>query len=136
MLSDVADTLAPGQTVPMAHMSLDPVDDEMFARGEVGVGKGESSRGDEWPKSSIAKRVRTLPRPRSPSILQSSLYLHLDRAVVKGKRKCTHVYTSRKRSKKHASASAVKLHGTRCDVRGAPPGCSTDVATSPMKFHC
>lgn len=94
----------------------------MFVRGEVSVGKGGSPRGDKWPKSSIAKRELTLPHPQNPSVLQSSPYLHPDRAVGKGKCKCTNVYTSCKWSKKDARVSAAKLHGTRCDVHGASLG--------------
>ncbi|KAJ8420936.1 hypothetical protein Cgig2_032134 [Carnegiea gigantea] len=71
--SDVADPMALGQSVCMADMGSDPVDDKIFAGGEVGVGEGELP---ERPKSSIAKRIRILPRPQNASVLQSSLYLH------------------------------------------------------------
>ena len=44
-------------------MRSNPVDDKIFTGGEVGVGEGDPSHGDERPKSSIAKRVQTLLRP-------------------------------------------------------------------------
>ncbi|KAJ8442638.1 hypothetical protein Cgig2_003682 [Carnegiea gigantea] len=76
---------------------------------------------EEWPKSSIVKKVRTCPQPRNPSVMQSSPYLHLNRAVGKGKRKCGNVYTSQKRSKKDGGVSAAHVAGTDMDVGGAPP---------------
>ena len=66
--------------------------------------------------------MRTLPRHRNPSVIRFFPYLHLDRAVGKGKRKYGNVYTSRKRSKKHGGVSAAQLAGTNGDVGGAPPG--------------
>ncbi|KAJ8428739.1 hypothetical protein Cgig2_022649 [Carnegiea gigantea] len=53
--------------------------------------------------------------------MQSSPYLHPDRAVGKGKRKCGNVYPSRKRSKKDGGVSVAYAAGTGMDVDGAPP---------------
>jgi len=53
--------------------------------------------------------------------MQSSLYLHPDQVVGKGKRKYSNVYTSRKWSKKYGGLSAAQLAGTNSDVGGAPP---------------
>jgi len=91
----------------MADMGLDPMDVKIFVEGEVGVGKGEPPHADERSKSSIAKRVRTLPRPRNPSVVQSSPYLHSNRALGKDKRKFANVYTSYKWLKKHGSVLAA-----------------------------
>jgi len=91
---------------PSSPMQSNNVAKTMVVR-ESGQVQGQSPCGEEWPKSSIAKRVRMLPRPRNPSVIQSSLYLHPDRAVGKGKRKCRNVYTSRKQSKKHGGVSAA-----------------------------
>ncbi|KAJ8425492.1 hypothetical protein Cgig2_029574 [Carnegiea gigantea] len=113
--SDVAETIAVGESVPSAQLGAHPVDAEL-------VVVGESPGSEERPKSSIAKRVWTRPRPQNPSVMQSSPYLYPDRAAGKVKRKCGNVYTSRKRSKKHGGVSAAYVAGTDRDVGGAPPG--------------
>ncbi|KAJ8429906.1 hypothetical protein Cgig2_025336 [Carnegiea gigantea] len=113
--SDVAETTAAGER---AH----PVDAELVVEGEVGKVQWQSPADEERPKSSIAKRVRTCPRPRNPYSMQSSLYLHPDRAVTKGKHKCGNAYISRKWSKKVGGVSAAHVAGTDVDVGGAPAG--------------
>ncbi|KAJ8427237.1 hypothetical protein Cgig2_016929 [Carnegiea gigantea] len=96
-------------------MPLDPVEDDMFVRGKT----GEVTCADEWPVSSIMKRVRTLPRQRNPFVMQSSPYLHHDQEVKKGKCKCTNVYIYQKRSKKHVDISSKQLVGANNNVSGA-----------------
>ncbi|KAJ8422969.1 hypothetical protein Cgig2_002580 [Carnegiea gigantea] len=120
-LRDVADTMAAGESVSSGQLGSHLVEAELFVGGEVGEVQGQSPYGEERPKSSIAKRV-TLPWHRNPSIMQSSLYLHPDRAVGKGKHKYGNVYTSRKWSKKHGGLSAAQLADTDSNVSGAPPG--------------
>ncbi|KAJ8420215.1 hypothetical protein Cgig2_021429 [Carnegiea gigantea] len=90
--SDVADTMVVQQTMRMADMGSNPIDDEIF------IGEG-------------ATRIRTISLPQNPSVLQSSPCLHLDRALGKGKGKCANVYTSHKRSKKHGSGLAPSGKG-------------------------
>ncbi|KAJ8432926.1 hypothetical protein Cgig2_023056 [Carnegiea gigantea] len=96
--SDVADTTTVGESVPSRQLGSHPVEAEFFVGGEVG----------EVQRQSLC--------------VQSSPYLHPDRVIGKGKRKCDNVYTSRKRSKTHGGVSAVQLAGTNSDVDGAPPG--------------
>jgi len=50
-------------------MRLDLVGDDMFVGGETGEGMGQSSRVEEQPKRSIAKRVRMLPRHCNPFVM-------------------------------------------------------------------
>ena len=90
-------------------MRLDLVGDDMFVGGETGEGMGQSSRVEEQPKRSIAKRVRMLPRHCNPFVMQSSPYLHPNQAAGKGQRKCANLYTSQKQLKKHISVSSKKL---------------------------
>jgi len=98
------------------------VDAELVVEGDVGEVQGQSPGGEEQPKSSIAKRVGARPRSQNPSSMQLSSYLHLDREVAKGKRKCGNVYTSQKQSKKDGGISAVHVAGTDMDVGGTPAG--------------
>ncbi|KAJ8432833.1 hypothetical protein Cgig2_008547 [Carnegiea gigantea] len=111
--SDVIEIITVGESVPSGQSGEHSMEAEL-----VIVGEGQSPYGEERPKSSIAKRVRTHPQPRNPSVMQSFPYLHPDRAVGKDKHKCSNVYTSRKRSKKHGGVSAA----TDSDVGGAAPG--------------
>jgi len=61
--SDVAETIGAGESVPLEQLGAHPVDTELVVEGEVGEVQRQSSGGEEQPKSSIAKRVRTRPRP-------------------------------------------------------------------------
>ncbi|KAJ8430118.1 LOW QUALITY PROTEIN: hypothetical protein Cgig2_007091 [Carnegiea gigantea] len=76
------------------------VESELVVVGEVGQVQGQSPCGEERPKSSIAKRVRTRPRPQNPF----------------SKRKYDNVYTSRKQAKKHGGVSATYVAGTDSNV--------------------
>ena len=116
------ETIATGESVPSEQLGAHQVDAKSFVEGEVGEVQGQSPGSEERPMLSIAKRVRTRPRPQNPSSMQSSTYLHPDRVVVKGKRKCGNVYTSRKRSKKIGGVSASHVTGTDMDIGGAPTG--------------
>ena len=97
------------QSMTMSHY-------HMFVGGETGEGKGLLSCADERLVSSIAKKVRTLPRHRNLSVTESPSYLYPDQAVGKGKRKCTNIYTFWKWSKKHIGVSLVQLDGTNNSV--------------------
>ncbi|KAJ8435708.1 hypothetical protein Cgig2_002665 [Carnegiea gigantea] len=54
---NLTDTMAAGHSMPIAKIGSDPMKEDMFVRGDVGEGKGQSLCGDERPKSSIVKRV-------------------------------------------------------------------------------
>ena len=76
--SDVAETIVAGKRVPSKLFGAHQGDAELVVEGEVGEVQGQSPCGEERPKSSIAKRVRTRPRPQNRSAMQYSLYLHPD----------------------------------------------------------
>ena len=80
-LSDVAETIVAGESVLSGKLGAHPIEAELVIVREVGQVQGQSPGGEERPKSTIAKRVQTRPRPRNPSVIQSSPYLHPDRAV-------------------------------------------------------
>jgi len=74
--SDVDETIATGESVPSEQLGAHLVDAELVVEGEVGEVRGKSPGGEKQPMSSIAKRVPARPRPRNPSSMQSSPYLH------------------------------------------------------------
>ena len=109
---------AAGHSKPAAELGSAEVDEELRLRVEVRDADRESPTPVEQHKSSIATRVRRVPRARNPSVMQSSPYLHPDEAVRKGKRKCGNVYTSRKRTKTHVRISEEKDGGAGSEISG------------------
>ena len=61
--SDVAEIIAVGESVPSEQLGPHLLDAELVVAGEVGEVQGQSPGGEERLMSSIAKRVRTRPRP-------------------------------------------------------------------------